>query len=471
MKDMERWLRWQWPFWVSGVFVGLAEVLHCIRHHTFITFTTSIGQMFAGAETLLFGTAFFQKAFQPDINWVLLGVIFGAFLVALAEKEFRSWVRYERRALFLSFLGAALFSFGTRLAGGCTTHHVLGGLAAMNIASLVVTGVMLASALVALAVYARLGLAYHFKPQESLWYARQARALGLDDDAIGFDENYRPERDTLRRVLLGLALLFFGITLVGGVGKTWPHSLFSLGPADFLLLLFIGLLAGIGVAKTGFGTGCGIMTPELSLMLQRREPAFLRLRVNYLTRNMFMGMFPFTAILVAIIMLNVAVLIGWLVYGIPLPASREPRDFLTVGHVLGAVLMAFGSVFMLGCEIRNYMRLGLGYTTALAALPGFALGYVPYLFFKAAIDRWAWGRPFLTITSLPQLAADPAGQKAIALLYLALLLAFLLASLALGIRGTGLPLREANSVALERVMLKKFLRGHLTFQPGNSLKG
>ena len=36
---------------------------------------------------------------------------------------------------------------------------------------------------------------------------------------------------------------------------------------------------------------------------------------------------------------------------------------------------------MIGCEVRTDARLGLGYATALAALSGFYIGYLPYTLF------------------------------------------------------------------------------------------
>lgn len=457
---IKQWWQEQWPFWVSGLAVGGAEVLYYARYHTIITFTTSLGKMFAGVEKLLFPTRFLSRAFEPDINWVLLGVFLGGFLVALAEREFRSWVKYDRRALIFAFSGAVLFSFGTRLAGGCTTRYVLGGLAAMNVASFVVALLMFVSGMLAFGLYARMGLAHLFKPQENRWYVVQAREFGLAHDASVLDEGYHPRSDPWRITLLAFLSLFLILLGVGAVRSDWPHGLRSLGVGEIFYLLLVGIIAGIGIGKTGFGTDCALLTPEFCRTMANREDLLLKLKMNYLMRNFFLGMFPFTAVLLAVVLLNVAILFGWLAGGIPLPASSEPWDYLNWGHIAGAVLMSFGSVFMLGCEIRNYARLGLGYSTALAALPGFLVGYLPYVGFKETLDAWTFGHPLLGFTSLPLLVSGKWGQIGISFLYTLLLIVLLAVSMRIGVKGLGLSCSEVNSMAVDRLMLKKMLRGH-----------
>lgn len=450
----------QWPFWVSGLLVGIAEVLYYWRYHTFITFTTSMGQMFAGVEELLVPIPFLSKAFKPDINWVLLGLFLGGFIVALVEREFRSWVKYDRRSLIVAFLGAALFSFGTRLAGGCTTHHVLGGLASMNVASIAVSLIMFFSGMVAIHLYARLGLAHLFKPQENRWYAIQSREFGLLNDALILDDTYKPNKDPWRIASLFFLTFFLILIGIGVLTKDWPHGFHSISLAEIIFLLFIGVIIGIGIGKTGFGTGCAILTPEIFRTMIKKENRLLNLRITYLTRNFFLGMFPLVAILLAVILLNSAILTGWLIYDIPLPATSEPSDYFSIGHIIGAIIISFGSVFMLGCEIRNYTRLGMGYLTALVAFPGYLAGYLPYALFKEELDAWAFGAPFLSFTSLPDLVSGRWGKIGISLLFTSIILSLLIISFTAGMKKVGLSWHESNSIGVDRIMLKKMLRGH-----------
>ena len=91
----------------------------------------------SGGKTNLYGLVF-----QPDVWWPIIGMILGGTLVGLMEGEFRSWVKYNKKMLLLSFIGGIVFSYGTRLAGGCTLYHLLGGIPLMQIDSLVVVVVM-----------------------------------------------------------------------------------------------------------------------------------------------------------------------------------------------------------------------------------------------------------------------------------------------------------------------------------------
>ncbi|MBE3591711.1 MAG: YeeE/YedE family protein [Thermoanaerobacter sp.] len=459
--NMQRWLKYQWPFWTSGFLIGLAEILYYIKNKTFITFTTSMAQMSAVAEKKLLKTSIFEKVFVPDINWVLIGVIIGASLVALMEKEFRFWVKYNVKALVLSFVGAFIFSFGTRIGGGCTTHHLLGGIASMNISSWVVAIIMQISSFLGLFIYIKLGLGNYFKPQETKWYARQEYTLGLIDTSK-IDEKDEDFYIKIIKLLLYLfTILFFVIIILSGIFDNLPHSLSNIGIFNVIFLLMVGTIAGVGIAKTGFGNVCGILTPNIHLIFQDGPKKEISKRINYLTRVMFMGMFPFISIMISVIMLNIAILIGWIVYKIPLPASSEAQDFLSYGHFLGGFLMGMGSIFMLGCEIRNYARLGMGYLTAFAAIPGFILGYLPYVIFKKPIDDWAFSHHLLTITSLPQIAHNFLGQILISISYLLFLVGLLFIFIIVSKKSIGLYFYDICTEPIEKIFLKNILRGKI----------
>ena len=68
-----------------------------------------------------------------------------------------------------------------------------------------------------------------------------------------------------------------------------------------------------------------------------------------------------------------------------------------------------GAVFMIGCEVRTYARLGLGYATALFALPGFFIGYMPYTLFKDQIDAVVFGEGLTYFITIPEWAAYTLG--------------------------------------------------------------
>ena len=44
--------------------------------------------------------------------------------------------------------------------------------------------------------------------------------------------------------------------------------------------------------------------------------------------------------------------------------------------------LGFGAVTLIGCEIRSYMRIGMGYINTLVGFIGFAIGYLPYTLFS-----------------------------------------------------------------------------------------
>lgn len=55
----------------------------------------------------------------------------------------------------------------------------------------------------------------------------------------------------------------------------------------------------------------------------------------------------------------------------------------TVGNLIGGVLLGAGAVMLVGCEIRSYMRVGMGYLNTWVGFMGFAIGYLPFtLFYK-----------------------------------------------------------------------------------------
>ena len=68
---------------------------------------------------------------------------------------------------------------------------------------------------------------------------------------------------------------------------------------------------------------------------------------------------------------------------------------------------------MIGCEVRTYARLGLGYATALAALPGFYIGYLPYTVFQDQIDAVVFGEALTDFITIPEYLAYTFGSNEI----------------------------------------------------------
>ena len=173
------------------------------------------------------------------------------------------------------------------------------------------------------------------------------------------------------------------------------------------------------------------------------------------TRFMFRSMSPFTAIFIEILLLWVAIMIGWQFFDIKLPLGMNPTWVL----LLGAVFQGFGSVAMIGCEIRTYMRLGMGYMTAIAAFPGFLLGYLPYTLYQDFWEDLARDTTITRIKHVPDLFGhDPMIQAITGLAY-GLLVAYLLYwSIKRGMRLTGFSFKDLMTTANDDLTIKYFDR-------------
>jgi len=396
----------QWPFWLGGLFVGIAEIVYYIHsgNDDFIVVTTGFAQMYAASEQFL-GIDWVGRVYEPGIHWTIIGAILGAFLVGIGERESRVWVHYSRRMLMLAFIGGMLFSFGTRLAAGCTTHHFIGGIPSMSIASwaVLLSGIPFAFLAFKIALWADLG--GYFRHQESRDVARRY-ADDPHNRNPGYQPGYRPWRDPLRLLLLALLLLFLGVPLALAVfGDSVQGSIARIGWTEALWLLAPGLLLGIGIAKCGFGTECSVMAPESAFMSRER---YCDEGVPLCTYRMFRSMLPLQGFMVAIVLFNLYILGAWLLGAGSIPNAAGDQG-LYWGHIVGGPLLAMGAVFMIGCEVRTYARLGLGYATALAALPGFFIGYIPYTLFKGPIDSVLLSHGLTDYLTIPEWASYTLG--------------------------------------------------------------
>ena len=461
-------LRKQWPFWVSGVFVGIAEIMNYIVLHKPIGLTTGLVEMTAAFEqTVAPGTDWWSRAYDPNVHWIIIGVVIGAWLVTRAEGESRGWVKYPVKELMLAFVGGFVFSFGTRLAHGCTTHHFLGGLSSMSTASLLYLVAILPAGFFTFYLMAKMGIGHVFKGQEnrstSEYGAKNGGKMALDGLACEASKNYNPKRDWLRISILIFMFAFFGNAIVSSFiyGTEdglfgWNYAISVIGWGMMLWFLLIGIVAGVGMAKTGFGTECAFMTPEISMGVERKENFFEKIwRIPGSTRFMFRSMSPFTAIFIEILLLWVAIMIGWQFFDIKLPLGMNPTWVL----LLGAICQGFGSVAMIGCEIRTYMRLGMGYMTAIAAFPGFLLGYLPYTLYQDFWEDLARDTTISRIKHVPDLFGHDPMIQAIAGLAYGLLVAYLLYwSIKRGMRLTGFSFKDLMTTANDDLTIKYFNR-------------
>jgi uncharacterized membrane protein YedE/YeeE len=166
-------------------------------------------------------------------------------------------------------------------------------------------------------------------------------------------------------------------------------------------------------------------------------------------------MSPFTAIFIEILMLWTAIMIGWQFFDIKLPLGMNPNWVL----MIGAALQGFGSVAMIGCEIRTYMRLGLGYMTAVAAFPGFLLGYLPYTLFQDWWEDLARATVITKVKHVPDIFGyEPVTQALVGLAYGVLVAWLLYWSITRGMRLTGFSFRDLMTHANDELTIKYFDR-------------
>lgn len=98
-----------------------------------------------------------------------------------------------------------------------------------------------------------------------------------------------------------------------------------------------------------------------------------------------------------------------------------------------------GAVLLIGCEIRSYMRIGLGYLNTWVGMIGFAVGYLPYTIYFKEHEAFAKSTLMIKDYKVYQLiSSDVVIQQGILLLWLALISAGLFWLVRLGSRNTGM---------------------------------
>ena len=447
------WLKKQWPWWTAGLLTGLAEVINYVflplghAKHKFIGVTSGMARMLAGAETTLFGGSLIatKADYQPAIQWVIIGALISALVFAWLEGEFRGWTKYPKAMLVSTAFGAFFFAWGTRVAGGCTLHHLLGGFAAMNVKSWVVMFFASVGALAAFWLLRKLNLSQYFKSQDTMWFAKQAKEKGWADGLT-----YDAEKDGTKTVVFKAAAAFMVLLAVLFAYNAFAGNDFAIqaGFADsiektkiyksmisaknlpnILMLVFVGILLGIAVAKTGFGTECGLINPELGAIAERGEKKGADfLRMPFSIRTVFVSYQPFAGLSLHIFITALTIFIGFAFFGImeghhwatnafaEQYAQNVGLEFHKSGiairemtslsmDIFGGILLGIGTFLMIGCEFRNYGRTGLLYITGLLIWPFFYVGYLPYTLARDYWDGLMGSSPYTSTTFFPAILA------------------------------------------------------------------
>ncbi len=134
-----------WPWWVSGILIGLTVPLLYIFVGKAFGISTSLQE--AGALCAPHSKLEYLSKFDRRANlWTLvfaLGIAIGAFIATKFLSEEPAQLLPESfdsvGGGIRLLLGGFLIGFGTRYAGGCTSGHSITGIANLNWPSLVAT--------------------------------------------------------------------------------------------------------------------------------------------------------------------------------------------------------------------------------------------------------------------------------------------------------------------------------------------
>jgi uncharacterized membrane protein YedE/YeeE len=410
-----RFSKAQWSFFWAGITFGIAQVIYMIglwvekaqagkaATLTPITVTTDLGKMFRGMEVAFYrlfdlpdfqlygkaidGVAASGGAFIPGIGWPIVGMIVGGFLVARLERESRSWAYYPPRVILISFFGGMLFSYGTRLAGGCTLNHLMGGIPLLNIHSFITVFFMALGGAAGFYILGRTGMAPYFKHQETRSYV-----CGNDSgESATCPADKKGSSNPLYWFGLFFALVFVGVAVYGGLFN--PESLQHLKNGELvefsksvdakgwyyvILTLVAGIIGGIGLAKSGMGTECALVSWEAGSMMAKNDGFYAKLGVPRITRTLMRSYLPMIGLMAHWVVMLGFIVFAWILFDVGPGFSGSLKYQTTAGNLIGGVLLGLGAVMLIGCEIRSYMRVGMGYFNTMVGFMGFAIGYLPF---------------------------------------------------------------------------------------------
>ena len=142
---MLNWLLEPWPWWFSGILIGLmVPALYIVAGKGF-GISSSL-QHIGSACSPNTGIAYLRDNDWRKNVWnlvfvigIILGGLIANFLLSASPVEYLPASYYSLGGVVRLFLGGILVGFGTRYAGGCTSGHAITGLSNLNWPSLVAT--------------------------------------------------------------------------------------------------------------------------------------------------------------------------------------------------------------------------------------------------------------------------------------------------------------------------------------------
>ena len=132
----------------------------------------------------------------------------------------------------------------------------------MSLTSIVVALVSVPFAFVAFFIMAKLDAGGFMKHNETLATVKYCAEHGLDSETLCYDPKYNPYKDPLRIILTVFLLVLVGASLWTAFQGVTANSIGRLPWIDVFLKTLVGLLIGLGIAKSGLGTECAVMAPH-----------------------------------------------------------------------------------------------------------------------------------------------------------------------------------------------------------------
>lgn len=139
------WIMQPWPWWFSGILIGLTVPLLYILAGKGFGISTSLQQMGAMCSPNS-KLDYFRNYDRQSGIWTLVfvaGIAIGGFIatnflssqpIEFLPSHFTGWP-----GTLKLLVGGFLIGFGTRYAGGCTSGHAITGISNLNWPSLVAT--------------------------------------------------------------------------------------------------------------------------------------------------------------------------------------------------------------------------------------------------------------------------------------------------------------------------------------------
>jgi hypothetical protein len=219
------------------------------------------------------------------------------------------------------------------------------------------------------------------------------------------------------------------------------------------LTLLAGIAGGFGMAKSGFGTECALVAAEAGQMMKCNDSFYARIGVPRITRTLMRSYLPMIGIIAHWLVLVGFVIFAWVLFDVRPGFTGDLKYQTTVGNLIGGTLLGAGAVMLIGCEIRSYMRIGMGYLNTWVGFMGFAVGYLPFtLYYK---EHMAFLKAGLLIESYHVYEvlspSSVTGQQLVLAAWWTVLAAMFYFFLRLGARTSGAPAQSMLHKSVEDV--------------------